>query len=81
VLFLRLVAIDQEIASLPIIKQEQKMKEVTAEEFSDMVSTMSINDTKDSGFAVTHFGLSAAGEKVIAISDMNGHFYLMTGPA
>lgn len=57
------------------------MQQVSIEQFSEFVSRMSITATQDSGFAITHFGISSAGDKVIATSNMNGHCYLMTGPA
>lgn len=57
------------------------MQQVGIEQFSETVSEMTITSTHDSGFAVTHFGISPAGDKVIATSNMNGHCYLMTGPA
>ena len=57
------------------------MQQVSIEQFSEIVSAMSVTATQDSGFAITHFGISPAGDKVIATSHMNGHCYLMTGPA
>ncbi|MGF6663309.1 hypothetical protein QF000_004977 [Paraburkholderia atlantica] len=57
------------------------MQRVSIEQFTEIVSAMSITATQNSGFAVTHFGISPAGDKVIATSDMNGHCYLMMGPA
>lgn len=57
------------------------MQQVSIEQFTETVSAMSITATQDSGFAITHFGISPEGDKVIATSGMFGHCYLMTGPA
>lgn len=57
------------------------MQQISIEKFSDIVSHMSIAHSHDSGFCVTHFGLTEAGEKAVAVSHMDGSCYLMTCPA
>jgi hypothetical protein len=57
------------------------MKQVTIEQWTEVVTDMSITHTQDHGFVIAHFGSGPTGEKVLAISHMDGACYLMTGHA
>lgn len=55
------------------------MQRIDTDTFTDILSRMSVTHSHDAGFCITHFGVTDAGEKAVAVSHVDGSCYLLTG--